>query len=624
MMSGEQISPNSLVLYKRRPARVLAAGERLEIELEDGSKVRVRYKDVALLHPGPLHSLKDLKPISAEIEPAWELLQGGVHELAELAELLYGEFTPASAWTAWGWVEDGLYFRGEPHALHACTPEEVQRQKSARQARQEEGRLWADFLDRARRGTISPQADCERLRELEDLALGRRQDSRLLRELGHGERPEVAHNLLLQWGCWDQTVNPYPTRLGLPASPPDLLLPHLPEEPRLDLTGLQSFAIDDRYNQDPDDAISLESCESDAGGILVSARLWVHVADSAALIPPDSPADLEARQRAATLYLPEGPVPMLPAQAVTALGLGLNDVSPALSFGMEILGNGEIAPAEIRPSWVRVQRLSYEQAEERMQDAPFCDLERVALAYRRRRTAIGAQSIDLPEAMIRVVQGQVEIDPLLRLRSRDLVREAMLMAGELAARFAIERRIPFPFVIQAGVISPEASSLPPEPTGEEPLSRLFAMRRMMPRSQVSGNPAPHAGIGLPAYSRVTSPLRRYPDLLAHQQLRQHLRGLPPLSAQEMLERAGVAEAATGAVAQAEMLSRRHWTLVYLAQHPGWQGEGVLVEKRGSRGRIIIPDLAFETQVGLKGEVPLDSHIPLKLKGVNLAELEAYF
>jgi hypothetical protein len=99
----------------------------------------------------------------------------------------------------------------------------------------------------------------------------------------------------------------------------------LPEEERLDLTHLPALAIDDKGNQEPDDALSLEG-----------DRLWVHVADVAALVPPESAADLEARARGATLYLPEGAVPMLPWAAIGRLGLGLSEISPALSFGLDL------------------------------------------------------------------------------------------------------------------------------------------------------------------------------------------------------------------------------------------------------------------------------------------------
>ena len=87
---------------------------------------------------------------------------------------------------------------------------------------------------------------------------------------------------------------------------------------------LAAYAIDDLGNQDPDDALSLEG-----------DRLWVHIADPAALVPPDSEADLEGRARGANIYLPEQTIPMLPPQVTQILGMGLKEVSPALSFGID-------------------------------------------------------------------------------------------------------------------------------------------------------------------------------------------------------------------------------------------------------------------------------------------------
>jgi len=200
----------------------------------------------------------------------------------------------------------------------------------------------------------------------------------------------------------------------------------------------------------------------------------------------------------------------------------------------------------------------------------------------------------------------------------------MLMAGEAAARFAIQQNIPFPFVIQeasnAGVMKEgNGSQIIPGA-----LAQSFALRRMLKRSQVSSLPGRHAGVGLEAYCRATSPLRRYLDLVAHQQLRAWLAGKPILKEQALLERLGAAEAITGTISQAEMLSRRHWTLVHLHRHPEWQGEGVLVEKTGMRGYVLIPELALETPMHLREDLLLDSRLMLRARGINLAELEVHF
>ena len=59
-MSDPTITPNSLVIYRARPARVVSvAGDKLSLDLEGGEAAKVRPKDVSLLHPGPLHSLAD-------------------------------------------------------------------------------------------------------------------------------------------------------------------------------------------------------------------------------------------------------------------------------------------------------------------------------------------------------------------------------------------------------------------------------------------------------------------------------------------------------------------------------------------------------------------------------------
>jgi len=629
-MSNSNIKQESLVIYKKRPGRVARAGEKLVIEMQDGKQIKVRPKDVTLLHPGPVKRLDELGSLTGEVELAWEIMFESAgdpevhHDLRELAELIYGEYTPATAWSAWTWLDDGLYFEGSVDNLSARSPAEVAHARETRAARETEALAWGEFMERVRVGEIVPEKDGRYLRDVQDLALGRTEDSRVLRAINRAQRPETAHALLLELGYWDHSFDPYPLRLELPTTLPEIELPALPDEERRDLTHLQAFAIDDRGSQDPDDAVSLESLHLE-NGQLTGGRIWVHVADAGALVQPDSPADLEARAHGATLYLPEGAVPMLPAGALQVLGMGLKEVSPALSFGIEINASAEIEDVEIVPSWVRVERLNYEDVEEHLTEEPFASLYRLAEAYQERRRVNGALFIDLPEVKMRLDDGRVMIEEIRPTRSRDLVREAMLMAGEAAACFSIEHDVPFPFVTQSASEKDNLFDNASQPvSGIRDLAGDFAKRRTLKRSQISGQPAPHAGVGLPAYSRVTSPLRRYLDLVAHQQLRAYLQGEVLLGEQEMLERVGASEAVTGSLNYAERLARRHWTLVYFMQHPDWRSEGVLVEKRGLRAKVIIPELAFETQVHLKGDLPLNSVLSLELRGVNLPELEAYF
>ena len=595
---------NSLVLYKRHPARVLAAGDKLEIEVRGSGIRKVRPKDVELLHPGPLQSLSELnQDLVGEPDTAWELLAGETTNLSELAELIHGEYTPPTAWATWQLVSQDLYFSGNPDEIVARTSDEIELEEQRRSAKLAAEQAWTAFIGRLQVGQMAPE-DGPFLAELEKQALGQQTKNRILRELGRAESPENAHALLLQLKYWDPAVVPYARRQSLATNLPTLDLPELPAEERLDLTNLEAFAIDDAGNQDPDDALSFEA-----------GRLWVHIADVAALVTPDSAADIEARDRGANLYLPDGTIPMLPPQATRMLGLGLAPTSPALSFGMDLDSDYKITALEIVPSWIQVNRLTYEEAEARLDEEPLRSLHDLAQTMQGERWANGAVFIEWPEFRIRVVDGRVAITPLPPLHSRDLVTEAMLMAGEAIAHFALNHQIPIPFSTQDPPTEAEI------PTG---LAGMFARRRTLKRSQLRSTQAPHAGLGLEAYSQATSPLRRYMDLVVHQQIRAYIRGQELLGEGEVLERVGMAESISGSVRQTERLSNRHWSLVYLLEHPDWQGKGILVDKRQRRGTVLVDGLGLEAQVHLPTDIPLNSTLSLTLNGIDLPRLEAHF
>jgi exoribonuclease-2 len=113
-------------------------------------------------------------------------------------------------------------------------------------------------------------------------------------------------------------------------------------------------------------------------------------------------------------------------------------------------------------------------------------------------------------------------------------------------------------------------------------------------------------------------------LVAHQQLRAWLGGRSLLDESGLLERVGAAEAVGSAVRRAEALARQHWTVVFLQQQPGWNGQGVIVEKTGLRATVLIPDLAWEFRVHLREDLPLDSVVQVVFMGGNLPLLDAHF
>jgi exoribonuclease-2 len=597
-----RLNPGSLVLYKIHPAIVAEVGDKIAIQLAGGKSKRVRDKDVRLLHPGPVSSLGALQVDAPALDEAWELLEGETVTLADLAEFLYGDFTPATAWGAWEVLADGLYFQGDPDAICRRSAEAIADERSARDEKARAEAEWAGFLERVERAELG-EGDRKRLAEVERVALGAAERSRILSSLDLQETPDAAHRFLVRCGYWPAHENPWPRRVGAVLDPVSIGVPELPEEARCDLTGLEAWAIDDAGNQDPDDAISIDG-----------DRLWVHVADVAALVRPGSHMDQAARERSANLYLPEGIHTMLPDPVTERLGLGLQAESPALSFGFRFDGS-QVTEVEVVPSRVRVQRASYDDIDRRMEEPPFVQIRELTDAYRAARLARGAARIDLPEVSVRVVDGDVVIRPLPKLASRDMVTDAMLMAGEAAARYALANGVAIPFAVQ-----PE----PDEIRAPQGMPEMYAYRRLFKPSRASLEPGGHFGLGLDAYARATSPLRRYADLLVHQQLRAAATGGLPASADEILERTTGLESAGALIRKAERLSNLHWKLVHLARQDRWEGDAVVVALEERKAVVIIPELAMETRVRLVAGWTLGQTLRLALNEVDLPAQAAYF
>ncbi|MDR0377515.1 MAG: RNB domain-containing ribonuclease [Spirochaetaceae bacterium] len=630
------ISEKSLVAYKNRPALVTAQGEKLEIAFSGGETLKVREKDVELVHPGPVRSAEEAArpPERESVREAWELLEGGAVPLKELAELAYGDFSPRSAWAAYVLLKEGLYFSGTVDSLRPRDAGAVAAGEQKREEKQREIREREAFLERLKKRLAAPEspppgpvdpADGRFLQDVEALAFGKAEKSRTLKDLGRSESPEEAHRVLLRCGAWTQTVNPHPARFGVsPVS--SLVFPGLPpnEEERLDLTGLPSFAIDNAWSVDPDDAVYLEgNC------------LWVHVADPAASVLPGSPADIEARNRGATLYLPEGSSRMLAEEALPVYALGLSEVSPALSFKITLGEDGSVAETEIIPSRIAVIRMTYAEADAAVwgdaeaagpagpYTAQLTDLFRLAERNLARRTVAGAVTLDFPEVHIAVREGEAAIQPIAPCRSADMVRECMLLAGEGAARWASRRttRLPFPFVTQ------ETGDIPKDPLPG--LAGFCQIRRCMRPRTLSVKPGRHSGLGLEQYTQVTSPLRRYTDLLAHQQIRSALgtgayRNIPPRDDDAMLAALAAGEAAAAATVRAERASRAHWTAVYLAGRKGSEWDGIVLEKKGARAAVLIPGLGLETQAALKGDAAPNDPVRLIVTAVSIPAGEGAF
>lgn len=596
----------TLVCYKSKPAIVEAVSDKIDILFFKQTK-RVRDKDITFIHPGPISDVSTLDVNVPEaldtLEETIELLDGEAVPLAELAELLFGDYTPQSAWSTWALLKDDLYFEGEPDEIQARPLDLVKAEKEKRDAKRQQQEHWNGLIARIKNRQIEA-GDYKDLTEVEQLACGERENSRILKTVGIPETPEAAHALLMKLGYWLEEYNPWPRRHGVNMQNPELPIPAPVETERRDLRHLQAWAIDDVGNQDPDDAISLEG-----------DRLWVHIADASSLVTPDSELDIEARSRGTNIYLPDQVIHMLPAEATPILGLGLQEQSHALSISFCVGEKGELEDIDVCFSILKVTRRTYDDVDKAL-DTTFADLKAVTDRYQQRRLDNNAAMLDLPDVNIKVNEdGKVTIQPYSKGGSRQLVAEAMLAAGEAIAQFAIDNAIPIPFAFQ-----PE----PEEIQHPETLSEHYAYRRCFKASRHATEADSHFGLGLPHYTRVTSPMRRYLDLIVHQQLRAYLTEQPMLDHEALVERIGLADEGSFAARKAERASNQHWTMVYLKQNPEWKGEAIVVNQDERKTYLILPEIGMEPRLRKEKTYELDTSLNVQVKSVNIPDLHANF
>jgi len=596
---------NSLVLYKHNPAIVTAVADKIDIKLNGGKTKKVRDKDIQLLHKGPILQFSELEEFDVDIEEGWELLIDEKPDFEELSEIVFGEYTPSSAWQTYLLLNRTVYFKGTVDDIQVCTADEVESAKKVANAKAEEEMRWNSFISRIREKKLLTE-DRSLFIDLENMAYKKSRDSRILKEVGKSRTPENAHKMLLDLGIWDNTVNPWPARMNLSIKSSSVDLDEMDAADRIDLTHLKAYAIDDEGNKDPDDAISIDG-----------ERIWIHIADAAALAPSDSEADLEASRRGANLYLPELTSTMLPPKATEILGLGLQEISPAFSFGLTFTEDMEVDDIQIVLSKVRVTRLTYNEADSMLDESPLKEILEFTSRFREKRNENGAVNIHLPEVKVSVDEkGLVDVRVLPELTSRKLVTDAMLMAGTGSALFAIRNNISIPFATQP---KPEFDKVP----GTDPASQ-FASRKFMKRSRMSTVPEGHGGLGLDFYARTTSPLRRYPDLIVLQQLRKFITGGKILDEDQVVERVALFESVVGSVVSAERSSNLHWKLVYLLQNENWSGEAQFVGKKDKQAVFLIPRLAMEVLMPVKKDLALNGMIKIKPEFIDLATQQILF
>jgi ribonuclease R len=339
---------------------------------------------------------------------------------------------------------------------------------------------------------------------------------------------------------------------------------------RRDLRHMTTFTIDPASARDFDDAISATR-EGDGRW-----RIWVHIADVSAYVPPRSLVDREAYRRGCSVYVPGAVEPMLPI-ALSNHACSLAPEQDRLAVTVEFtVSAGQVGRAAFYRSLIRSDvRLEYGQVDrvfagaERGSDpwaAPLEAARGAAATLEAARTARGALVLDSseePEFAFDRAGNVVGIEAVEQTESHRLIEHLMIAANEQVARVLEERRVPALYRVHE---PPEAAAVerlidqlasldvptPPVPKGHMTAqqaadllgeaSQLVAdwvrrtgrgaralhslVLRSLKQAYYDNRNRGHAGLRSPRYCHFTSPIRRYPDLICHRALLSVVAGDP--------------------------------------------------------------------------------------------------
>jgi len=338
----------------------------------------------------------------------------------------------------------------------------------------------------------------------------------------------------------------------------------IPEEEyarRSDLRNLQMVTIDGEDAKDLDDAVSIEIL---ANG---NYRLGVHIADVSHYVKEKNPLDIEALNRATSVYLIDRVIPMLPRK----LSNGVCSLNPkvdrlTLSCFMEIDKNGKTVDHEILETIIKTnERMTYTDVTKILKDKDeetikrydyliedFKHMEDLCAILNKKRMGRGAIDFDFIESKIILNEfgKPIDIVPYERGIANRIIEEFMLTANETVAEHMFWLNVPFVYRIHE---DPDEEKLIhysefahnlgyPIKWGKEIHPRMLQeviarvkgkkeemvlstlLLRSMMKAKYSPECSGHFGLAAKYYCHFTSPIRRYPDLIIHRIIKEVING----------------------------------------------------------------------------------------------------
>ncbi|MEX0965614.1 MAG: ribonuclease R [Bacteroidia bacterium] len=381
---------------------------------------------------------------------------------------------------------------------------------------------------------------------------------------------------------------------------------------RRDLRPITTFTIDPDDAKDFDDALSIRKLESGRW------EIGVHIADVTHYVKPVTALDKEAFERATSVYLVDRVIPMLPERLSNELcSLRPNEDKLTFSVLVEMDEDGNVKKEWFGKTIIHSdKRFSYEDAQERLETGKgefaeeLLTLNQLAYKLRERKFEGGALSFETAEVKFRLDENgkPLEVIPKVRKDAHKLIEDFMLLANRKVAEFIFkkdQKTSNRPFVYRHHDFPPDDKlksfakvaarfGHKIDTKNQKALSRSFNQLlekvegrpeqnmlqslaiRSMSKAFYTTEKSSHYGLAFDYYTHFTSPIRRFPDMIAHRLLEHYLLNSKlEIRQEEIEEQCKHSSEMEVRAAEAERASIKYKQVEYMSERIGEEFDGII-------------------------------------------------